>query len=78
MAPDGSRREAWRQVNCAFAITIVASVCSQPCCESWDAVLGRQLGQSGVWELIASQPCDCRGCAQPPCLGAFLQYLHKH
>lgn len=28
MAPDGSRRGAWRWFNCAFAIAMVVSVCS--------------------------------------------------
>lgn len=77
-APDGSRRGAWRRFNCAFAIAVVVSVCSKSCCELRDTVLGCQVGWSGERELIPSQPCDCRGCAQLPCLGALLQYLHKH
>lgn len=38
MAPDGSRRGAWRWFNCAFAIAMVVSVCSWACCELWDTV----------------------------------------
>lgn len=38
MAPDGSRTGAWRWFNCAFAITMVVSLCSWRCCELRHAV----------------------------------------